>query len=72
MNSTCKGANCEAINGVGHSEECLQEHTNCVSKKPPSCFDRAESAGRVFDNCRFINTCISVEPICGNYPINTK
>lgn len=22
----CKGKNCSAINGVGHSEECLQEH----------------------------------------------
>lgn len=25
----CKGKNCNAINGVGHSNECIQEHDKC-------------------------------------------
>ena len=70
---TCKGKNCNARNGVGHSEECEKEHSDCVNKIPvkeipPSCFDRAESAGRVFDNCRYIHACKDVKSICGNYP----
>lgn len=69
----CKGKSCHAKNGIGHSDECEKEHSDCVNEipitqLPPSCFDRAEMAGRVFDNCRYINDCNNVEPICGNYP----
>ena len=69
--SGCKGKNCEAINGVSHSYECKLEHDKCVDtkKKPPSCFDRAEHAGRVFDNCRFYQECKDSKRICGNYPV---
>ena len=27
---TCKGANCTAMNGIGHSPECLAERASCV------------------------------------------
>lgn len=30
-NAACFGKNCKAIRGVGHSEECLQEHTHTVN-----------------------------------------
>ncbi len=66
----CKGKNCEAIGGVGHSMECEKEHDDTVNHaKPPSCFDRAEHGGRLFDNCRFFQVCKDVQPICCNYPI---
>lgn len=67
----CKGENCHAIDGFGHSEECKQEHSKVVnraSKIVPICFDRAESGGRVFDNCRFYNDCKEVHPACFNNP----
>lgn len=28
----CKGANCSAINGIGHSHECVQEHEQCCEQ----------------------------------------
>ena len=64
----CKGENCEAVAGVGHSEECKKEHSSHMIK-PPSCFDRAECRGRVFDNCRYVDACKDARPICGNYPL---
>ena len=53
----CKGEKCKAIGGIGHSDECEREHSSVVDRThtkplPPKCFDRAESGGRVFDNCR--------------------
>lgn len=30
---TCKGTNCNAVNGAGHSNECIQEHEQCCSEK---------------------------------------
>lgn len=33
-NSTsCKGENCTALNGVGHSPECISEHEICTNNK---------------------------------------
>jgi len=29
--TTCKGKNCSAVNGAGHSDECIEEHERCVS-----------------------------------------
>ncbi|MEE8299469.1 MAG: hypothetical protein V3R67_08845 [Thermodesulfobacteriota bacterium] len=73
IDKLCKGKNCHAKNGIGHSHECKKEHSDHVNgipieQSPPLCFDRAEMAGRVFDNCRYINNCRDVKPICGNYP----
>lgn len=28
---TCEGKNCNAINGVDHSDECIQEHEQCYA-----------------------------------------
>lgn len=63
----CKGEHCNAVDGVGHSPACHRQHT-ALTTKVPICFDRAEHGGRVFDNCRFINSCNGVKPICGNNP----
>lgn len=30
MSAVCKGTNCTAINGIGHSPECEAEHTAIV------------------------------------------
>lgn len=68
--NNCKGENCKAVNGKGHSDECVKEHDKTVGV--PDCFDRAESGGRVFDNCRFIHTCKVRKTICGNNPITQK
>ena len=75
--NTCTGRKCLAVDGLDHSEECQQDHYNAVNgipfvELPPTCFDRAESGGRVFDNCRYIHTCKSVKLICGNNPIKQK
>lgn len=34
----------------------------------PSCFDRAESNGRTFDNCRYMHECKTRKSICVNNP----
>lgn len=74
----CKGDRCEAVRGTGHSVECEQKHSSehvnskPVAESPPSCFVRAEHAGRVFDNCRFFRTCKNVKPICTNHPVLRK
>ena len=65
--STCKGENCTAVNGKGHGDECKKEHDK--ANGVPDCFDRAESGGRFFDNCRFFKNCKSVKKICTNNPI---
>ena len=66
----CNGENCKAINGKGHSDECIKE---CDDKHGvPKCFDRAESRGRSFDNCRFYNECNQVKSICVNNPISVN
>ena len=31
----CKGKNCNAINGAGHSEECIQEREQCCTGEIP-------------------------------------
>ena len=67
----CKGKMCGAVNGLNHSPECKEEHDETVNVVP-SCFERAEYNGRVFDNCMFFETCKSVKPICCNNPINLK
>lgn len=64
----CNGEKCNAINGVGHSDECLAQLDRAYNV--PICFDRAEYNGRVFDNCRFINCCKNVTSICANNPVN--
>jgi len=67
----CKGENCRAVCGVGHSDECKIEHDSRhvnVVDEVPSCFDRAEHAGRVFDNCRFFRECKDRKDICVNNP----
>lgn len=72
----CKGANCEALDGISHSNECEREHDEQFSEENggahltvPSCFDRAEHQGRVFDNCRYFQTCKQRKPICVNNPL---
>ena len=68
---TCKGENCMAINGTNHSKECIKSHNDIYDKinGVPKCFDRAESNGRKFDNCRFYNDCRQVKVICTNNPL---
>lgn len=68
--SNCKGVNCKAVNGKGHSDECIKEHDRAYGIH--DCFDRAESNGRLFDNCRFYNDCKQVKPACINNPIPPK
>jgi hypothetical protein len=69
----CKGKSCKAVDGVGHSDECQQEHSDTVNNIPmaetaSSCFDRAEHNASFFDNCRFFQVCKDAKPICGNDP----
>lgn len=33
-NATCKGLNCNAVNGVNHSQDCIQEHDRCYGIAP--------------------------------------
>lgn len=33
--TTCKGENCSAVNGVGHSKECIKEHDAACSMEAP-------------------------------------
>jgi len=68
--SNCKGVNCGAVNGKGHSDECVREHENTYGV--PDCFNRAESNGRLFDNCMFYNDCKQVRPVCVNNPATLK
>ena len=63
----CNGNNCKAVNGKGHSDECIEENEKSIGV--PSCFDRAERGGRKFDNCIFYNSCKDVKRICCNNPI---
>ena len=67
----CKGENCSDWSEIIHSAECMAEHDKAyeITDEIPSCFDRAEQSGRLFDNCRFYNDCKSVKPICCNNPI---
>lgn len=66
----CKGEQCSGWGDVNHSPECIAAHDKIYTdmEAAPTCFDRAESSGRVFDNCRFMHTCKSVKPICVNNP----
>jgi len=34
--STCKGENCNAVGGVGHSKECIEEHDAIYNNIEPS------------------------------------
>jgi len=72
----CKGVNCKAIDGIGHSNECKQEHDEQFSEENvdarltvPSCFERAQYQGRYFDNCMYFRECKHCKPICINNPI---
>ena len=67
----CKGENCMAVDGSNHSGECIENHDAIYDKinGVPTCFDRAESEGRAFDNCRFYNHCKQVKSICCNNPV---
>lgn len=29
--TTCKGKNCDAVNGLNHSNECIKEHEQCFN-----------------------------------------
>ncbi len=91
----CNKKNCNAVNGIGHSDECEQEHDELckeeyqeifpgtiealdnlidIKKKKndivPNCFDRADYRGRVFDNCRYFQTCKQCKPICIDNPLS--
>jgi hypothetical protein len=67
----CKGKNCSADGNNNHSDECQKEHeSQHMAETPPSCFDRAEYNGRVFDNCRFFQVCKQVKPICVDCPLH--
>ena len=33
--ASCKGTNCSAINGIGHSKECIKEHDQAISGETP-------------------------------------
>ena len=70
----CKGENCMAVDGVNHSQECIKNHDAIYDKinGVPTCFDRAESGGRKFDNCRYYNDCKQVKPICTDNPLKNK
>ncbi len=65
--SECKGKSCKSANGKNHSKECIAEYEKTIGV--PLCFDRAESGGRSFDNCKFFQVCKQVKPICVNNPI---
>ena len=72
MKTKCNGKECRAVDGIGHSNECVKEHETVCShtEEVPSCFARAEYQGRAFDNCMFFETCKSVKPICTNNPVS--
>ena len=67
----CRGKNCTSQNGENHSKDCIQEHADTVNGVP-SCFDRAESGGLLFDNCRYIHECKNRKTICVDNPITYK
>ncbi len=66
----CKGENCKAVKGKGHSDECIKQHEKAHGV--PDCFDRAESGGRLFDNCLFFKDCKQAKPICANNTVTQK
>jgi hypothetical protein len=70
----CKGKQCEEWDDINHSKECIEEHDRAYSCETtvPSCFDRAEYQGRVFDNCRHFQVCEQCEPICVDNPLSKK
>lgn len=72
--SVCKGEKCKAIEGVGHSSECIKNHNAIYDaiNGVPKCFDRAEHNGRLFDNCRYIHECKHRKAICVNNPEDSQ
>lgn len=70
--NTCKDESCKAVNGKGHSDECIKQHDKAAGV--PDCFDRAidNRNGGGFDNCMFSGSCKQAKPICWDNPVTLK